>query len=98
MILKRIGPFSVAKIGGIIYAVLGFVVGIFVSFFAMLGVFANAMTSDGPGALFGIFFGVGAIIFLPICYGLLGFVMCAITAWLYNIFAGVVGGIEVDLQ
>jgi hypothetical protein len=42
--------------------------------------------------------GVGAIIVLPIFYGGLGFVGTLIAAWLYNVIAGVVGGIELDVQ
>jgi hypothetical protein len=43
-------------------------------------------------------FGVGAIIVLPIFYGVLGVVMGALTAALYNLFAGMFGGIELDIQ
>jgi len=98
MILKRIGPLSLAKVCGIIYVVVGFIVGGFVSLFALMGVFANSMMNEGPGAFFGLFFGVGAIIILPIFYGVLGFIGGALMAWLYNIFAGLVGGVELDLQ
>jgi hypothetical protein len=98
MVLKKIGPLSLAKIGGVIYGVLGFLVGIFISMLAMLGVFASSMTSEGPGPIVGMFLGVGAIIMFPILYSILGFVMGAIVAWLYNVFAGLVGGIELDLQ
>ena len=48
----------------------------------------------GLGALFG----VGAVIFLPICYGVLGLLAGALTAALYNLFAGMVGGVEMDLK
>jgi len=98
MILKRIGPLSLAKVCGIIYVVVGFIVGGFVSLFALMGVFANSMMNEGPGAFLGLFFGVGAIIILPIFYGVLGFIGGALMAWLYNIFAGLVGGVELDLQ
>jgi len=43
-------------------------------------------------------FGMGAIVFLPIFYGVMGIVMGALTAVLYNLFAGLVGGIELDIQ
>jgi hypothetical protein len=43
-------------------------------------------------------FGVGAIVLFPVFYGVLGFIMAAIMAGLYNLFAGLVGGIELDLQ
>src|SRR4030067_2628526 len=98
MILKKIGPFSLAKIGGIIYAVLGLLVGIFISMLAVLGGFASSLTSESSSPIIGMFLGVGAIIILPIFYAILGFIIGAIVAWLYNVFAGVVGGIELDLQ
>ena len=41
--------------------------------------------------------GVGAVIVFPILYGLMGFVATLIAAWLYNVAAGVVGGVEVDV-
>jgi len=43
-------------------------------------------------------FGVGAIIFLPIFYGVLGLVAGAIGAALYNLFAGMLGGIELETE
>ena len=50
------------------------------------------------GALTGMIFGVGAIVILPVFYGVMGFVMTAFTAWLYNIMAGLVGGIEIEVE
>jgi hypothetical protein len=58
----------------------------------MAGADAEAM---GPMAMV---FGVGAIILLPIFYGGLGAIMMIITAWLYNVVAGFVGGVEVDVS
>jgi hypothetical protein len=42
--------------------------------------------------------GVGAVIFLPIFYGVLGVVMGALSAALYNLFAGMVGGVKIELE
>jgi hypothetical protein len=42
--------------------------------------------------------GVGAIFILPIFYGGIGFIGMLIAAWLYNVIAGFVGGIELDVQ
>ena len=49
-------------------------------------------------AWLGPVFGVGAIVVLPIIYGVLGLIGGAIAAALYNLFSGMVGGIELDLQ
>ena len=42
--------------------------------------------------------GIGAIIVLPVCYGVLGLIMAVIAAWLYSLAAGYVGGVETDVQ
>jgi hypothetical protein len=42
--------------------------------------------------------GIGAVVFLPIFYGVLGLIAGALGAVLYNVFAGLVGGIEIDVQ
>ena len=95
MVIKRISPFSCAKITGTLYAVLGIFIGGIVSLVAMVGGFA----SDGPGIPgMGALIGVGAIIVFPILYGCIGFVGTLIAAALYNLVAGWVGGIEIEVQ
>jgi hypothetical protein len=37
------------------------------------------------------------VIFLPILYGVLGLVVGAIGAALYNLLAGIIGGVEIDV-
>ena len=95
MIIKRIGPMSIARLTGMLYAVMGLVIGGIISLVALAGGFAS--DSEGAAA-FGGLIGVAAVVVLPICYGLLGFVATLIAAWLYNVAAGVVGGIEVDIS
>jgi hypothetical protein len=57
------------------------------------------MSSDSSGAgAFGALLGVGAIVVLPILYGCLGFVFTMLAAALYNLVAGWVGGVELDIQ
>ena len=95
MIIKRVGPVSFAKVSGFLYALIGLIVGGILSLVAMAGGFASeAAGAAGLGAIIG----VGAVIILPIMYGLMGFVATLIAAWLYNLAAGLVGGVEVDIQ
>ncbi len=94
MVVRRVGPLSVAKISGVLYAIFGFIAGAFISLFSVVG---SAFTPDNAGFP-GLLFGIGAIILLPIVYGLLGFVFSLLGAALYNLIAGWVGGIELDLQ
>ena len=95
MTITRVGPLSVAKVAGILYVVIGLVAGCFVSLVAMAGGFAADVDGAGP---FGALLGVGAIIFLPIFYGVLGFIGSLIMAWLFNVAAGMTGGVEVDAR
>jgi hypothetical protein len=97
MVIKRIAPLSVAKITGTLYGVMGLVFGCIVSLIALAGGFASAAETSEFANL-GAMVGVGAVIILPIFYGGIGFVGTLIAAWLYNILAGLVGGIELDVQ
>lgn len=96
MIVKRVGPLSFAKISGVLYALLGLIAGGLISIVSLIG---GALAPDGSeGGMIGMLFGAAAVILLPICYGLLGFVMSLIMAALYNLAAGWAGGLELDVQ
>lgn len=94
MELKRVGPMSCAKIAGILYGLIGLLAGGMFSLAALIGF---AVEPSGETALGGLLFGVGAVIFFPIFYGLIGAVFSAFAALLYNLVAGWVGGIELEL-
>ena len=98
--LKRVGPGSAFKIGLVTYAILGLAIGIFMAVFSMaVGNLGSLGPSATPGArLFGFGMGLGAIIISPICYGLVGGIFGAIGAVIYNLVAGWVGGLEVDIS
>ena len=91
--LKRIGPGSAFKIGLVVYAVLGLIIAIP---FSLIGMIAGSMmaSSGMPGAGLGLF----AIVVFPICYGLIGGIFAALGAVVYNLVAGWVGGLEVDIS
>ena len=94
MVINRIGPMSCAKVAGTLYAILGIVFG---GIFSLMGL-AGAFGSDAwPAGGIAAIFGVAAIVILPVLYGGIGFVAMLVAASLYNVVAGVVGGIEVDL-
>jgi hypothetical protein len=85
--LKKMGVLSVAKI----YAAFGAIGGF------LLGVFMTLIGAAAIGGLSGLYFGVASIIIFPILYAILGFVGGAIFAFLYNLIAGWIGGIEIEL-
>jgi hypothetical protein len=102
MTINRVGPLSCARIAGVIYGAIGLLIGAFISLFAVLGM---AISSTQPGIgrnpmspLIGAVMGIGAIVFCPVFYGALGFVLALIGSWLYNLIATKVGGIEVDIS
>jgi hypothetical protein len=97
MVIRRIGPLSCAKLAGVLYAGIGLIAGAIFSLVALVGGFAAAQES-GNAAFAALFFGVGAIVFLPLFYGAMGFVMTLVAAWLYNVAAGFVGGVEIQTQ
>jgi len=97
MTITRVGPLSVAKVAGLLYVVIGLIAGGLFSLIAIGGAAFGAAAGD-DNAMYGALFGVGAIILLPICYGILGFIGSLIMAWLFNVAASMVGGIEVDAR
>lgn len=95
MVINRVGPLSVAKLAGVLYAILGLIIGAIVSLISLAG--GMAAHSD-DGAAMGALFGAAAIIVLPIFYGVFGFVGTALMAALYNLTARFVGGVEIDVS
>lgn len=95
MVINRVGPLSCAKIAGTLYAILGLIIGACFSLFALAGGMASERTG---GAMFGALMGVGAIVALPIFYGVFGFIATLVMGWLYNVAAGIVGGVEIDVR
>ena len=98
--VKRVAPGSAFKIGLVMYAILGLVLGIFMAFISMVvGTVGYLGESAAPGAkLLGFGMGFGAIILFPIGYGIIGGIFAAIGAAIYNLVAGWVGGLEVDIS
>ena len=101
-IIRRVGPGSAFKVGLVLYALMGLVMGIFMAGLSMLlGLMGlgSPGVPDVPGAhIARLFMGAGAIIFLPVMYGVFGGVFAAIGAFVYNLVAGWVGGLEIDIS
>jgi len=97
MVIKRVGPVSVAKNAAILYALMGLVLGLIFSLVSVVGGFA-APEDSGFAAGMGAALGIGAVIAMPILYACLGFVGALIGAVLYNMASGIVGGIQVDVE
>ena len=72
--VKRIAPGSAFKVGLVVYAILGLIVGICMALFSMLAGSLESLTGGGvPGArALGFGFGLGAMILFPIRCGIVG--------------------------
>src|SRR5690625_6244461 len=85
--LTRIGVLKISLISGVIYAILGLIIAPFILILMAVG--GDSMS------IFAIFL---AIIIIPVFYGILGFVMCAIAVGLFNFVALRFGGVESALE
>jgi len=96
MIIRRVDALSVGKVLGCLYFLIGLIAGGLVSLFALLG--AAAAGPRRGGSVEQLIFGVGAVIIIPVVYGVIGLIGGLISGALYNVVASVVGGIEIELQ
>ena len=100
--IKRIAPLQAGKMLGVLYGCMGL---IFLPIFllaGMAGAFAQQtqQTQGAAGApaaaIIALMFGMG--IFMPIIYGVMGFVFGVLGAAVYNLIARWIGGIEVEVE
>jgi hypothetical protein len=92
MKIKRIGVRSSAKVFGALNAFFGFLFG---CFFALFTFFIGVDQTDGT---FALLFGMGAPVALALIYGVMGFAMGALMAWIYNALSRVVGPFEIEVE
>jgi len=97
--IRSVGVLSVAKISGLIHAAFGL---LFVPIFLLMGLSLSIAGTQGGGqklpTFFGPAFAVIMSIFMPIFYGIMGFLIGAVGALLYNLIATWVGGIEMEVE
>jgi hypothetical protein len=83
--IRRFGVAQTAKVIGVLYALMGVIL---IPVFLVIAMFSP--NEQG--------FGSGFALALPIIYGVMGFVLTAIGCLVYNLVAGWVGGVEVELE
>jgi len=91
-ILKHIAPTSAFKVGLIVYGLLGLIAGVFCGAVALAGV------QFAPHAHMPRAWGLFALILCPMIWGTIGGVINAISALIYNVAVGWIGGLEFDLS
>ncbi len=92
--IKSVGILSCAKIVAAVQAAIGLIVMPFFLLIAMVGALASSRASDRLSSAVVVVFAA----FLPILYAVVGFIMGAFAAWVYNLVARWIGGIELELQ
>lgn len=94
--IRRMGVMQMAKTSGVLYALLGVIIGVPVVLFMS----TIAKTTSGipgvPGVGSGV--GIGTLVMMPVIYAVGGFVSGAVIAALYNLVAGWTGGIAIELE
>ena len=93
--LRSVGVLSVAKIFGIFHGAMGLLLAPFFLLFSMIAAVAGKHTGAPafPAAI-----GIGLALVMPILYAGMGFLLGAFSAFVYNLVAGWIGGIEMELQ
>lgn len=96
--LKKIEPVQLAKMLAVIYGLGSLVL---VPFFLLFSLFASMAPRTGPGVgpmpmMMGM--GIGFMIIAPILYATMGFITGLIGAFIYNVVAKWIGGIEVEVE
>lgn len=92
--LKRIGILSSGIFGAAAGALFGLPAGGFFFLLSLVGVGGMNMQDAGPL----VSMGAGAIILAPLMYGFMGFIGGLINAVIYNVVAGLSGGIEMEFS
>ena len=84
MVLKRIGIGSAAKLAGAVYATIGLIVGGFFALMSLAGVSLPMEHEGAPPTWIGPVLGAGAIVALPLFYGVMGIIAGAVSAALFG--------------
>jgi hypothetical protein len=92
--IRSLDVLSCAKLMGAIYGCLALIV---VPPLVLLGGFSFLLHGSSPQPYWGLWLVLPAIL-APILYGLIGFLMGALTAWVYNFAARQIGGIQLELR
>ena len=103
--IRSLGILSVAKMYAVMMLVMSLIFaipyGLFIIIIALIGG-AGAGSQDGLAGLAvgggGVIMGILFMIGIPVLYGVIGFFAGAISALVYNIFSGMVGGIEIEVE
>jgi len=95
--LIRIEPVSAGKMYGGTIALFGGLIGLLYAVLLILGGLFAA-TSDAGAGMGMMVGGVAVAIFIPVFYGFFGFIAGIILAFIFNLVAGYVGGLDLQFK
>jgi hypothetical protein len=100
--IRKIGVLSSVKFSTVFMTLAGLIAGILYSFggffIDLLVSLGWIVTTETPGLSYGTMLAFGALIGMPLIGAISGFIAGIIGAFLYNLAAGWIGGIEVDFE
>ena len=101
MMIRRFAVISVAKMYALLMFIFGLIAGILYGLFFII--FGAAMTALGgnnsaAGGVSTVVVGIAMMIGIPLMYGVLGFIIGAIGALIYNALSGIIGGVKFELE
>jgi hypothetical protein len=100
--IKKINTLSLAKFQAVLFALLGLVAGIIYSFGGLIVDTLVSIdlisTKETPGLNYGTVLAFGALLGMPAIGFLIGVITGFVEAILYNLFAKLTGGVELDFE
>jgi hypothetical protein len=103
--IHRIGIFSLGKVSAILYALFGLLGGLFMTGISILSMifspssqsaYSSYSSYGSSSSIVSVITGLGAVVCLPILYGVMGFLGGVITAFFLNLALKYAGGLEIE--
>jgi hypothetical protein len=91
--IKRIAPLQLAKMSALVYGVMGL---LFCPVFLVMSLMTSHLAQQQRVGM--MVFGTGFALMMPVIYAVMGFVFGALSAFIYNVAARWIGGIEVEVE
>ncbi len=94
MIIRKVGLRSLANVVSSIYVVIGLIAGLVISIVAL----AVDVPAGSLDAMERAVFSPFAIFWLPIVFGIKGYIVGALAGWVFNRIAPLAGGLEIEVE